>query len=141
MAAPARLILVHKQPTSAHIHFLRFEDGIVAPVPLPKLSQVLGEEESVEDAEVVQHPAMLVGRVATELDMDAKAIRLEGDFHAHVDTPDGAAAIFLGRIDTIDLPFDVAEKAGGRFISLTEARDLTPTELELLRRAYICIME
>jgi len=128
MAAPARLILVHKQPTSAHIHFLRFEDGIVAPVPLPKLSQV-------------QHPAMLVGRVATELDMDAKAIRLEGDFHAHVDTPDGAAAIFLGRIDTIDLPFDVAEKAGGRFISLTEARDLTPTELELLRRAYICIME
>jgi len=34
-----------------------------------------------------------------------------------------------------------AERIGGRFVALTEVRDLPPAQLELLRRAYACIME
>ena len=141
MAAPARLILVHKQRTSAMVRFLRYDDGIVAPEPFPKLSQVLGEDEEVDGADVVAHPAMLVNQVAGQLGLRADDIDLETDFSSNVDTPQGVAPVYLGRITTIDPPFEVAEIIGARFINITEARDMTPSELELLRRAYLCVME
>ena len=59
MPAPARLLLVHKQRTSARIRFLRYADGMVAPDAFPKLSQVLGEDEDFRKSEVVAHPAMV----------------------------------------------------------------------------------
>jgi len=141
MAAPARMILVHKQGTSARTRFLRFTDGIVAPEPLPKLAQVLGEDEAGGDAAVLAHPAMLVNAVAGKLGLDTGDIEVETEFRADVDTPEGLSPIYLGRITTIDPPFDAAEKIGARFIAVTEARDLGPSELELLRRAYTCVME
>jgi len=48
MSVPARLILVHKQRTSAMIRFLRFSHGIVAPDPLPNLAELMGEDEQIE---------------------------------------------------------------------------------------------
>lgn len=141
MTAPARLILVHKQPTSARTRFLRYTDGVVAPDPFPKLSQVLGEEESWDDASVSEHPASLVRRVAEDIGLDAAQIKLETEFRAGVDTPQGVASIYLGRITTIDPPFDAAERVGAKFIAITEGRDLPPSELELLRRAYECVMD
>ena len=141
MTAPARLILVHKQRTSAMVRFLRFEDGIVAPEPFPKLSQVLGEGEGHRDEGVVVHPSMLVDQAAHRLGLDQGEIAVETDFLSNVDTPDGVSVIYLGRITTIDPPFDAADKIDARFINITEARDMSPSELELLRRAYLCVME
>lgn len=141
MTAPARLILVHKQRTSARIRFLRFADGIAAPEPFPKLAQVMDIGEQGESAAVVVHPAMLVGQVAKRLGMNAGDIELESEFSAYVDTPEGVSRVYLGQFTSIDPPFEVAEKADANFISITEARDLSSTELELLRRAYACIME
>ena len=141
MSAPARLILVHKQRTSARIRFLRFADGVVAPDAFPKLSQVLGEDEGFRDSEIVVHPAMAVNQVSVQLGLSKDDIELETDFSSFVDTPEGVSAIYLGRITTMDPPFDAAQKIGGSFIAITEGRDLPPTELELLRRAYQCVME
>lgn len=141
MAAPARLILVHKHRTSARTLFLRFPDGIVTPEALPKLSQVLGEDEAVEDATVVAHPAMLIKQAAAALGLEGSDIQLESDFHANVDTPQGVAPIYLGEITTVDAPLAAVERGGGHFIAITEARDLSPAELELLRRAYTAVME
>lgn len=135
------MILVHKQGTSARTRFLRYADGIVAPEPFPKLAQVLGEAERSGDAAVLTHPAMLVRQVAERLGIDADDIEVETEFRSNVDTPQGVAPIYLGRITTIDPPFDAAEKIGARFIAITEARDLGPSDLELLRRAYDCVME
>lgn len=140
MSAPARLILVHKQRTSARVRFLRYADGIVAPDPFPKLAQVLGEDEG-EAPDVVAHPSMLVNRVAGDLGVDANDIEIESDFSAKVDTPQGVAPIYLGRITTIDPPFEAADGVGAKFIAITDARDLGPSNLELLRRAYECVME
>ena len=50
-----------------------------------------------------------------------------------------ASAILSAIVDNI--PFDAAERVGGRFIALTEGRGLPPAELDLLRRAYRVIME
>lgn len=141
MTAPARLILVHKQRTSARIRFLRFADGIAAPEPFPKLAQVLDKGEQGEGAAVVAHPAMLVGQVAKRLGLAAGDIELESEFSAHVDTPAGVSRVYLGQFTSMDPPFEAAENAHANFIAITEARDLSPTELELLRRAYACIME
>lgn len=135
------MILVHKQGTSARTRFLRYADGIVAPEPFPKLAQVLDETERSGDAAVLTHPAMLVRQVAEGLGIDADDIEVETEFRSNVDTPQGVAPIYLGCITTIDPPFDAAEKIGARFIAITEARDLGPSDLELLRRAYDCVME
>lgn len=140
MSAPARLILVHKQRTSARVRFLRYANGIVAPDAFPELAQVLGEDEG-DPPDVVVHPAMLVNRVAGDLGLDVDDIAIESDFSANVDTPQGIAPIYLGRITTIDPPFDAADGIGAKFIAITEARDLGPSNLELLRRAYACVME
>jgi len=141
MSAPARLVLVHKQRTSAMIRFVRFPHGIVAPQPLPKLAELLGEDEQINAETVVTHPALLVNSVADMLGLSAGDIVLEGGFHAHVDTPEGTAPVYLGSLTSIDPPLDAAERTGARFIAITGARDLPPAELELLRRAYECVME
>lgn len=141
MSAPARLILVHKQATSARTRFLRFADGIVRPQPFPQLSQILDEGETASQTDVVAHPAMLLSQVAQNLYLPSGEVVLESEFMAAVDTPEGVSTVYLGRITSEDPPFDAAEKAGARFIAITEARDLSPTDLELLRRAYTCVME
>lgn len=141
MSAPARLILVHKQDTSARTRFLRYANGIVAPEPFPPLTAVLDENDAPRENGVVMHPAALVKRVTADIGLQADEVVLESDFHASVDTPEGVAPVYLGRITTVDPPFDVAEKAGARFIAITEARDLSPSDLELMRRAYACVME
>jgi len=87
------------------------------------------------------HPALLVKNVADMLGLSAYDIVLESGFRAHVDTPEGAAPVYLGSLTAIDPPYDAAERSGARFIAITEARDLPPAELELLRRAYECVME
>jgi len=141
MPAPARMILVHKQRTSAMIRFLRYGNGIIAPEPLPKLAQVVDEDDQVDEAAVVLHPAVLIKAVADTLGLQGDDIELESDFCAHVDTPDGVASVYLGALKSIDPPFDAAKRIGARFIAITEARDLPPAELKLLRSAYTCVME
>jgi len=141
MLAPARLILVHKQRTSAMARFVRFPHGIVAAQPLPKLAELMGEDEQIEEQAVVTHPAVLVKSVADLLGLSGDDIALEGGFRAHVDTPEGTALVYLGSLTSIDPPFEAAERSGARFIAITGARDLPPAELGLLRRVYECVME
>lgn len=141
LPAPARVLLVHKHITSARVRFLRYEDGIVGPVPLPKLAQVLEADEAAVGGAVVEHPAVLVGRVAADLGLNAGDIEVEPAFRAYVDTPQGVSTIYLGLLTAIDPPFEAATQVGARFIAMTEAGDLTPTELELMRQAYICLMD
>ena len=42
--------------------------------------------------------------------------------------------------DYDDMPWRLVKGEDGKFVLLTEMRDLGPTELELLRRAYVAIM-
>ena len=58
------------------------------------------------------------------------------DFQAWVDTPDGDAPILLAAFAGIDPPFEAADRVRGRFIAITESRQLSEVERDLLRRAY-----
>lgn len=133
-----RLILAHKQKTSARLRFLRFPHGMTAFTPLPTLSVV--EEEGEGEPPVAHHPNAWLRAAEQRLKLDAGSLKAEAEYHATVQTPDGPVTVQLATINYVDPPFAEAEAAGCRFIAITEARDCTPVELELLRRAYTVVI-
>lgn len=134
LPADLRLLLMHKQRTSARLRFLRFPHGVCVFSPLPALSVL--EDESVSAPPVAHHPSAWLRVVAGRLGLDAGCLKPEPDFHATVQTPAGPVAVQLVALETIDPPFSAAAALGGQFVAITEARGCTPVELELLRRAY-----
>jgi hypothetical protein len=110
MASGARLILFHKQKTSARTRFLRFADTVLAFGPVPAAEERM---------------ALPVG-----------SLEVVAEFEMDVDTADGTVPVLLAGFTSIDPPFASAEAIGGRFVAITEARGLPSAELELLRHAY-----
>jgi len=138
LPADLRLILAHKQKTSARLRFLRFEHGMCAFTPLPKLSLV--EEEGEAEPPVAYHPNAWLRAAEQRFGLDSGALRAETEFHATVQTPDGQVTVHLASFETVDPPFEEAEALGGKFVAITEARGCAPAEMELLRRAYAAML-
>ena len=128
-----RLILIHKQKTSGRLRFLRLPDGMLAFAALPALAALRDDDYTVA---VAPHPAAIVKAAEERLGLPGGSIEADGEFHAWVDTPAGDVAVLLAGFTTIDPPFDAAERLGGKFIAITEARGMPEVELLLLRRAY-----
>ena len=135
---PPRAILFHKHHTSARTRFLRGPEGICFPVPLPRLSQRV---EGDEAPDVVAHPAVLLKPLAEWLGLPIESLELEREFFEVVETPEGRGPVYLVAFTTIDPPFDEAAARECGFISLMEARGVSPPELELLRVAYQTVLE
>lgn len=131
----SRLIMFHKQNTSARTRFLLLDSGTVCGfLPLPPLVMLL--EAPPGDDKVVCHPGALVHDAETRLGLPAGSLEVMGDFHARLDVPGGPVSVYLAAFTSEDPPFAAAEALGGRFIDLPEARMLPPAELQLLRLAY-----
>jgi hypothetical protein len=133
LPADLRLILAHKQKTSGRLRFLRLPHGTVAFTPLPPLSALI---EDAAPPQVVHHPTAILKAAEEKLSLPAGSLAHEPEFHATVDTPDGAIAVHLASFTSIDPPFDEAAALGGRFIAITETMGVAPVEMDLLRRAY-----
>lgn len=132
-----RVILYHKQATSARTRFLKFgNDTVCAFEPLPTPAQLL----EAAAGNTVIHPAAVLRAVEQWLGFPAGTLKAEGDFRHSVDIPGGQVQIVLAGIDTIDPPFELAGNAGACFIDLTQARGLPQVELELLRHAYELVL-
>ena len=129
-AAP-RLILFHKQKSSARTRFLRFADTVLAFAPLPASATLNAETSSVRP-----HPAAHLRAAEERLALPAGSLESVSDFSADVATTDGTVPVLLAGFTSIDPPFAAAEAIGARFVAITEARGLPAVELELLRRAY-----
>lgn len=138
LPADLRLILVHKQRTSARVRFLRFEHGMCAFEPLPALSTV--EDEGEGDPAVAYHPNAWLRAAEQRLGLDPGSLKPEPEYHATVQTPAGPVTVQLVELATMDPPFAEAEAIRARFVAITETRGCTPVELELLRRAYVTVM-
>lgn len=137
MPTNLRLLLVHKQSTSARVRFLRFAHGVLAFTPLPALSML---DESAKAPRLMHHPAAFLRAAEHKLGLPEGSLVLEPEFLAQVDTPAGSITVHLARFTSIDPPFAAAEASGGRFIAITEARGSTPVEMELLRLAYTTVL-
>lgn len=128
-----RLILIHKQSTSGRVRFLCLSSGVVAFSPLSALSVLHDEDYSPK---IQFHPTALVREAEAQLGLPEGAIEPVADFQAWVDTPAGDVPVLLAAFVGIDPPFEAAERTGSRFIAITESRQLSEVERNLLRRAY-----
>jgi hypothetical protein len=138
MAPDTRLVLFHKQGTSARTRFLRFADSLLAFAPLPAGAVLRAEGEP--QGTVLTHPAPVLKLAEERLGLPPGSLLADAEFSATVDTPQGEVHVLLAGFTTIDPPFAAATDAGGRFVAITEARGLPPIELELARRAYTAIL-
>lgn len=135
----ARLIMFHKQSTSARTRFLQLAyGGVCAFEGLPALAQALDEPPA--SGKVALHPGKLLHAAETWIGMESGSLEAEAGFKAWVDVPGGPVQVFLARFTAIDPPFEHAEARGARFIDLTQARGLPVAELALLRQAYELVL-
>jgi hypothetical protein len=104
---------------------------------LPALSSVF---EDPPEQRVELHPGIYLRSAEAALGLESGGLALEADFSASVDTPDGTIRVRLATFTSIDPPFELAERLGGKFIAITEARGCPPAEMELLRQAYTALM-
>lgn len=128
-----RLLLLHKQKTSGRVRFLCFTSGVLAFSPLPALAALRDEDYSPK---IQFHPTAVMREAEIHLGLPEGAIEPEAEFSAWVDTPAGDLPVLLGVFTAIDPPFAAAERTRSRFIAITEARQLSEVERQLLRRAY-----
>jgi len=133
MTAQPRLILIHKQSTSGRVRFLCLSSGVVAFKPLAALAALRDEDYSPT---IQFHPTALVREAEINLGLAEGAVEPVADFQAWVDTPEGDVPVLLAAFSGIDPPFAAAERIHGRFIAITESRQLSEVERNLLRRAY-----
>jgi hypothetical protein len=132
-----RVILYHKQATSARTRFLKFDSGTVCAFdPLPMPAAVLDEDNS----STINHPAAILKDAERRLSLPAGSLKAQGEYHQMVEVPGETVQIILSEITTMDPPFVEAEQAGASFIDLTQARGLPSVELELLRSAYELVL-
>jgi len=143
----ARVILYHKQSTSAMTRFFRMNsegdnagEGVLIGRPLPQLATLLGNEAG-EPSGVVPHPGAIASELEKWLTMPAGSLTPDGDFLQRVEIPGSVIRVYLMRFTTIDPPFDRAEAVDAAFVPLTQTRGLPPVQMELLRSAYAAIME
>ena len=133
-----RVILYHKQATSARLRFLRFPyNSVCAFKPLPKLSMLMDDEAAMN---VAIHPAKVMQQTEQQLGLTSDELEVDGEYQACVDVAGGPVNILLAHFTTIDPPFWLAESLHADFVDLPEARDLPQVELELLRKAYELII-
>ncbi len=132
-----RLLLFHKQGTSARTRFLRFGDSLLAFAPLPAGAVLRAEDAS--PGKLQPNPAPLLKLAEQKLGLPG-CLQLEPEFSATLDTPQGEVPVLLAGFTTLDPPFVAADALGGRFVALTEVRGVPVVELELVRRAYTLIL-
>ncbi len=132
-----RLILYHQQATSARTLFLRIGSTVCTLGHISEQAQVLKTRP-----QVLIHPATLLKEVKQQLGIAAGDLEINGEFQEWLFIPESTEelVIFLAHFTSVDAPHGIVQKFGGRFIALTEARDLPPVELNLLRQAYAVIM-
>ena len=133
-----RLIMFHKQATSARLRFLKLSyGGVCGFAPIPRLAQVMDKPPADK---LALHPALLIKDAEEYLGLSSGDLEAVGEYQAFVDVPDGPIQIFLARFTTIDPPFVAARNNHAQFVELPQARDLGQVELELLREAYTLLI-
>ena len=136
-----RLVMYHKQATSARTRYLKLADGgICAFQSLPSGAEMHFEVHE-ENGEVLPHPAAAIAAAENWLDLITGSLEFQGEFHARAHAGGQQLCVYLLRFTTVDPPFQAAADVGASFIPITEGRSLPAAELEILRKSYEYIME
>lgn len=129
----ARLILCHKQKTSARLRFLLFTHGVLAFEPLPDNAVIC---QGSTHTRVQLHPAAWAHQACERLGLDHDAISPEPDFHVEAHCGEDIITILLAMFTQIDPPFEMASSHAARFVPITDMRQRPQAELDLLGLVY-----
>lgn len=136
-----RLLLYYKGDISALVLFAQRADGSICfPEPLPLLSSALEPGETAGE-KVSLHPSVLLNHVNELMQLDNDLLRIEPGFSECIDTPNGAIVVHMARFIVLDPPHQLMQNRACHMRTLPELRNRPPAELELLRRAYVSVME
>jgi hypothetical protein len=136
-----RLLLLYKGDISALVLFAQQNNGSVCfPEPLPALSSPLDSENSPAGT-VSLHPSVLVNPIRQRLQLDEDLLRVESGFSERIDCPGGIVTVHMARFMLLDPPHKLMQSRDCRLRTLPELRGRPPAEMELLRRAYVKVME
>jgi hypothetical protein len=136
-----RLLLYYKGDISALTMFAQQANGSVCfPTPLPALSTAL-EEDETEVCKVSVHPATLVNAINQILQLDNDLLVVEPGFTQQVDAPGGIIIVHMARFKVLDPPHKLMSTRDCKMKTLPELRGRPPADMELLRRAYVKVME
>jgi hypothetical protein len=135
-----RLILFHKHPFSARMHFLYFQHGgVCAFKPLPKLASIV-EQNATTDTELVIHPSTISNWGEQQLGLESGILQMETEFCERVEVPKGEITIYLAGFKGYETPDNEMNRYDARFITLMECVGIAPVEMLLLQKAYGVIM-
>ena len=139
----SKFIFFHKQSTSARMRFLVFENGsVLSGSPLPDLSVLEDEiQQDYDEHTVISFPSNGLGDVVQSLNIDLKDVAIKFPNLTTIETPSGTPVVHGVEFTLIDPPFSEVEKSGARFIEMTQARQLSNIDMEILRRVYVNAME
>jgi hypothetical protein len=136
-----RLLLYYKGDISALVLFAQQANGSVCfPTPLPLLSSPL-EQEDFEKTKVSLHPSVLVNAINQHFQLDNDLLQAEAGFSEQIDTPGGIITVYMARFMLLDPPHQLLQIRECSLKTLPELRGSPPAEMELLRRAYVQVME
>lgn len=129
--APAwRMLVCHKHPVSARLHFLvPAGPGVVLPRALPRLA-VFAEEG--DRPSVQRHPASALRELQTLLGF-AAPLDLIPEFRLHLEVPGAPLPVYLAAVRGYERPHG---PPATRWIEMTQSIGMPWLDRELLRRAY-----
>ena len=135
-----RLILFHKHPASARLHFLRFDYGSVCGFkPLPKLASIINND-TVTDTGLVIHPSTIANWGEQQLDLQCGDLNSETEFCVRVEVPHDEITVYLAGFKGYEMPYDKVETHSAKFVNMMECIGIPPVEMLLLQKAYKVIM-
>lgn len=129
-----RMLLCHKHPLSARLHFLIPQHGgVVLPVPLPALA-VFADEQAHSPLQT--HPACALRQLQEELGI-GRVLELVSEFQVSLEGPGLLLPIYLAALSGHDL---CPAPLGTRWIELPQSIGMPWLDRELLRRAYALLI-
>ena len=138
-ATNSRVILYYNGAISALTLFVQHPDASVCtPGPLPALSEILETGAGNIDSKAAEAS---VSAIRKAMGLPDDLLQANTDYREQVDTPGGVITVYLAAFKTLDPPHQLMADNGCKFKTLTELRNRPPVEMELLRRAYVLVME
>ncbi|MDJ0744654.1 MAG: hypothetical protein QNJ32_15020 [Xenococcaceae cyanobacterium MO_167.B27] len=134
-----RLIMYHKQATSARVTFLLLNGSVCHFDGLPAESKIV--DSTIEEDGIVDYPESLISNSTKRLGLSSNILEIEKSFQAKAGNSTLTFDVYLAGFTTVDPPREQLAHLGGKLISITEAVRLQRVEIELLGLAYSFLMD
>ncbi len=134
------LILYYRGDISALTLFCQQATGSVCFPSLPALSEVV-EEDDMSALEVISVPTLELKAIREQLKLDDDFLVADTDYYQQVSTPKGIVNVYMARFKVLDPPYQELSAHDLELKTITDLMGRPPAEMELLRRAYCCLIE